>query len=241
MRLLLTEPPQPGEPELRLEEFSGNEIPNYVILSHVWSSPKDEVQYADVDRQTYSHKPGIAKVRGAIHQARRDGYRYVWIDSVCIDKSSSAELSEAINSMFRWYSLAAICYVYLVDVTSAYVHVDNIDPSCDFFLSKCTFSARIFVYTAGKAKRCTGWTRGWTLQEVLAPSHVWFFSSTWIHLGDKVSLQTYVTAVTTIDAAFIKGTTSIRHASIAKRMSWASRRMTTRAEDTAYWCVVTCR
>ena len=65
--------------------------------------------------ETPRHRVG-EKIRRCCEIAERDGYEWIWIDSCCIDKTSSTELSEAINSMFNWYALSEVCYVYLEDV-----------------------------------------------------------------------------------------------------------------------------
>ena len=101
---------------LQLEAFTDREIPRYAILSHTWGS--EEVLFEDIGHKAAELKAGYVKIRFACASAAVDGYSHVWVDTCCIDKSSSAELSEAINSMFRWYRNAAICYTYLEDVVS---------------------------------------------------------------------------------------------------------------------------
>ncbi|KAK8134437.1 hypothetical protein PG984_006449 [Apiospora sp. TS-2023a] len=203
---------------LRLEEFNNEaERPPYAILSHVWG--KDEICLEQVagPNALLSEGRAAGKVRGACQQAVRDSLDYVWIDTCCIDKSSSAELSEAINSMFRWYEDSEICYVFLADVSTLQdLENDRIPrPSSQFYQSR--------------------WhTRGWTLQELLAPKAVHFFSSTWQLLGTRVSLAEYLTDITLIDTAYLYGHQSLSSASIAQRMAWASKRVTTRPEDIAY-------
>jgi hypothetical protein len=130
----------------------------------------------------------------------------------CIDKTSSAELSEAINSMFRWYQNACLCYAFLEDVTS--VAEKNI--------------------TGGKLTGSRWFTRGWTLQELIAPRRIDFYATGWTFIGTKKSLQAYVTAVTGIDEKVLQQEDAWRSCSVAKRMSWAAKRTTTRTEDIAY-------
>lgn len=89
----------------------------YAILSHTWHV--GEVSFQDISKSSARVLPGYAKIDYACLQAERDGLKYVWIDTCCIDKTSSAELSEAINSMFRWYFHAAVCYAFLADVPAA--------------------------------------------------------------------------------------------------------------------------
>lgn len=98
----------------QLEEYFGGAIPPYAILSHVWG--RDEVVFKDFEDAAHRSKPSYVKIDGCCQEAARNGLRYVWIDTCCIDKSSSAELSEAINSMFQWYRDASVCYAFLEDV-----------------------------------------------------------------------------------------------------------------------------
>lgn len=131
---------------LKLDEFLGDKIPPYAILSHTWGKGEEELSFRDIETGNIE-KAGKIKLKGCCEQAKRDDLQYVWIDTCCINKDSSRELEEAINSMFRWYREASICYAYLSDVSSG----DNSwDPESKFF------SSRWF-------------RRGWTLQELLAP------------------------------------------------------------------------
>jgi hypothetical protein len=119
---------------LKLEEFIGNKIPKYAILSHRWDNEEFTYKDSQDSNGIDSILAGYQKIKGCCRQAVRDGHDYVWIDSCCIDKSSSAELSEAINSMFKWYQKAEVCYVYLSDVPSA--HHDHREKDSPFRLSK---------------------------------------------------------------------------------------------------------
>src|SRR5271170_5421160 len=146
--------------EFGLTEFWGDNIPRYAILSHTWGA--EEVTFKDLMDQTGKSKGGFNKIRFCGEQAANDGLKYFWVDTCCIDKSSSAELTEAINSMFRWYRNAVKCYVYLSDV-STLRHFENDD------LPRPTWKL---------AFRKSRWfTRGWTLQELIAPTSVEFYSS----------------------------------------------------------------
>jgi len=207
-----------------LKEFNSSDIPKYAILSHRWEGQEvtfQELQAIDLSpgqcpRVTDKHGEtvtGWSKIKGACTQARKDGHKWIWIDSCCIDKSSSAELSEAINSMFNWYKNAEICYAYLSDVQFDYNEyvLGSRDCSPDEFRQSKWF------------------TRGWTLQELLAPRQLRFFSRRWIDLGDRGALWSVVSIATGIE-----GWSSYKTATIAQKMSWASRRETTRIEDRAY-------
>jgi hypothetical protein len=200
---------------LQLEEFFGTNIPDYVILSHRWEEA--EVSFADFtrDQSAAQAKRGFRKIDLACRQALEDGWQYAWVDTCCIDKSSSAELSEAINSMFSWYESSKTCYVFLSDVRQADIDVQF--PRSKWF------------------------TRGWTLQELLAPEIVEFFDKDWKKLGTRNQHSKWISDITGIDQSVLAriknlGGYDVEIGSfcVAKRMSWASRRETTREEDTAY-------
>jgi Heterokaryon incompatibility protein (HET) len=197
-----------------LKEFNDNKIPKYAILSHTWE--KEEVSFQDMQSGNAKPKIGYSKIVGACRMAGSRELRYIWIDTCCIDKTSSAELTEAINSMYRWYQNAQVCFAYLSDVHAA-----------EDILSK------------GSSFSKSRWfTRGWTLQELIAPSVVVFYSNDWQYIGTKIfgkidDLSRKISAVTRVDAEVLGGRDP-QSISIAKRMSWASRRITTRKEDIAY-------
>ena len=205
MRLLSVE-------TLDFEEFMGevgNGIPSYAILSHTWDA--EEVSYKDYIEQKNLSKKGYSKIRRFSELVKSEGFQYFWIDTCCIDKSSSAELSEAINSMFQWYRDADICYAYLSDVESSG------DPTAE---------ESSFV-------RSRWFTRGWTLQELLAPVEVVFLSSDWEEIGTKKSLGATVSAITGVSEIALDERCWPKY-SVAQKMSWAAARCTTRPEDGAY-------
>lgn len=152
------------------------------------------------------------KIRGACDFARANGYQYIWIDSCCIDQASSSELSEAINSMYHWYARADVCYVFLVDVPTGEDH--QLEGSC--------------------FRRSRWFSRGWTLQELIAPLHVVFLSKDWINIGSKRERASLVTDITAIPFNALLHAESLDKFSVAQRLSWASKRETTRVEDQAY-------
>lgn len=205
--------------ERKLEEFFDDQLPEYAILSHTWGA--DEVVYSDVVRDQNLLKddgnPWTGKIRDSCKKAADEGFLYIWIDTVCIDKSSSAELSEAINSMYAWYGKAKRCYAYLADVPT---EVDINSKESVFAKSRW-------------------FTRGWTLQELIAPQDVVFYSQDWVKLGEKSSndensLHDIISSITRIDSTVLQGLRDLESMSLAKRMSWASTRRTTRIEDRAY-------
>lgn len=194
---------------LKLEESWDEKT--YAILSHRWGD--GEVSFGDMqDPAVTSNMKGYGKIRKACKQAVSDGHDYLWLDTCCINKESSAELSEAINSMYRWYKAAAICYAYLADVDGTAIDDD------------------VMVQ---QVRSSVWFTRGWTLQELLAPQHVVFYNQQWEFLGTKQTLSKHLTPWTGIDEAILNGEPLSRR-SIAQRMSWASQRGTTRVEDRAY-------
>ncbi|KAK7998309.1 hypothetical protein PG989_006349 [Apiospora arundinis] len=190
-----------------------DDIPKYAILSHTWGSDDQEVSFADIVEGRGRRKHGYRKIEFCGNQAARDEIGHFWVDTCCINKSSSTELQEAINSMFRWYQQAAKCYVYLPDVSSK---VTSDQPEW------------------ATAFRKTRWlTRGWTLQELIAPSSVEFFSREGERLGDKQSLGDLLQDVTRIPIRALRGE-PLSVFSVAERMSWSGTRSTKKAEDMAY-------
>ncbi|KAI1869377.1 hypothetical protein JX265_006467 [Neoarthrinium moseri] len=198
---------------LTIRHFEGDPPP-YAILSHKWG--KEEVTYHESHKLVGSQnaaalKKSFEKIKKCCKQTAADGLRYVWVDTCCIDKRSSAELSEAINSMFNYYRDAVICYAFLEDVISS---EKPTSPESQF----------------GKS---TWFARGWTLQELLAPSIVVFFNSTWENIGTREELRPVISAVTHISPSFFTDG-DMEKFSVAQKMSWASRRQCTRVEDEAY-------
>lgn len=196
-----------------LHFFHSPEIgPPYAILSHVWTDHEqsfhDTQHLARTKNVRNPRDLSHGKVRNACSFAELHGYSWLWFDTCCIDQTSSAELSEAINSMYRYYACADVCYAYLADVPSA-------DWQSAFMESE--------------------WhKRGWTLQELLAPRQVLFLSQTWEPLDYKWKLADMLSRITGIPAAVLRMEERVQDVSIATRMSWAAERTTTRPEDEAY-------
>lgn len=195
---------------LQVEEFSSNDDVDYVILSHTWE--EEEVTLQDIQSGAAISKKGYAKITSCCQKAARDGFTYCWIDTCCIDKTSSAELSEAINSMYQWYQQARICYAYLADFHGTPEDVKVNHPSF------------------AEAK---WFTRGWTLQELIAPNVVEFFNACWQEIGTRLSLQIQISAITGITRSVLSGDNPLSY-TVHVRMSWAAYRRTTRLEDEAY-------
>ncbi|KAL9615665.1 MAG: hypothetical protein Q9160_009349, partial [Pyrenula sp. 1 TL-2023] len=193
-----------------------HELPRYAILSHTWGRESEEVTFEDLTEGSASAKASYKKIKFCGEQAAQDDLDYFWVDSCCIKKSDTRELSEAINSMFRWYGRAAKCYVYLSDVSLGEDDAQQLQPTWEM------------------AFRASRWfTRGWTLQELLAPRSVEFYSSEGKRLGDRESLKLQIQEITGINAQALQGS-PLSGFSIEERMLWASRRVTKLEEDKAY-------
>ncbi|KAL2118323.1 hypothetical protein VTJ04DRAFT_7983 [Mycothermus thermophilus] len=207
---------------LELEEFIEGSIPCYAILSHTWGN--EELLFTDMTNLKRSRKTkptGFAKFKGLCAHAKMQGLDYVWIDTCCIDKSSSAELSEAINSMYKWYERSLVCYAYLSDVH------DRDESGREYRRSELL----------NQLAQSRWFTRGWTLQELIAPTFVKFYTAEWSYLGkkDDDDLLPIISEASLVDECFISHAVPIALASAAKRMYWASKRQTTRVEDIAYF------
>lgn len=218
-----------------IREFHEGGIPRYAILSHTWGEPEDEVTFQDMTmlRQSVStnlsgsslkvtgieikRRPGFEKILFACQQAREDGLQWAWVDTCCIDKTSSAELDESIMSMYRWYEHSNQCYAYLSDVPTDLVG-DRLDSRL----------------------RVSRWfTRGWTPQELIAPRKVTFFGQAWRRLGSRSTLSRTIHDITRVPEKLLRCETNnqlsdLCHYSAAQKMSWAARRECKRIEDVAY-------
>ena len=201
--------------EFNLTEFFESDIPKYAILSHRWGA--EEVTFKDLIDGTSKSKAGYSKIQFCGEQAKRNGLPYFWVDTCCIDKSNSTELAEAINSMFHWYRHAIKCYVYLPDVSR---------PRCD----SADGSNEAWESTFRKSE---WFHRGWTLQELIAPASVDFFSKDGELLGNKTSLERHICEITGIPVNALRGS-PLSDFSVTERLSWAANRETYRQEDKAY-------
>ena len=199
------------------KDLDEDDIPPYAILSHTWGADEEEVAYKDFVDGTGKHKNGYNKVMFCGEQARRDGQSHFWVDTCCIDKSNSVELNTAIASMFQWYAKASKCYVYLSDV--------SIMPSQTDGDNNATWQSEF--------RSCRWLTRGWTLQELLAPEEVEFYDKTFQKLGDKRTLERHICDITGIPAAALRGR-PLSSFSIEERFSWQRSRKTRKPEDEAY-------
>lgn len=202
-----------------LTEDLVREIPAYAILSHTWSSdPNKEVLYQDLVNGTGTEKPGYDKIKFCAAQAEHDSLQHFWIDTCCIDQSNRAELNRAISSMFHWYRNATRCYVYLSDVSTSGFRGKNQQSEVPW----------------KPAFRNSRWfKRGWTLQELLAPVSVDFFTKEGVRLGDKRSLEQQIHQITGIATSALQGS-ALSQFSIEERFQWANIRETTLDEDWVY-------
>ena len=205
-------------------DFGDDEATEYAILSHRWIG--QEVDYDEMvglakmaveERDKIRQRDGYQKILQSCEQAQKDGYEWLWVDTCCIDKRSSAELSEAINSMYRWYENAKVCYAYLHDV---------LGPSLPTVSDKERYPDS------------SGWpewfSRGWTLQELIAPSDIQFLNKDWQSIGDKRTLAPTLHNITGIPEHILTLGLDGNRPCVAQIMSWAADRTTTRVEDRAY-------
>ena len=207
-------------------EFGDDRATSYAILSHRWFD-EEEVDYEEMvdlakmdreERGEIRQRLGYKKILDSCEQAQKDGYAWLWVDTCCIDKRSSAELSEAINSMYRWYENSGVCYTYLHDVES-----NSYFPTFRDFKNYRKFNGYPEWFS-----------RGWTLQELIAPKDVQFFNKDWQLIGDKKSLSTVLSEATQVPKYILTDGLSSNRPCVAQIMSWAATRQTTRIEDRAY-------
>ncbi|KAK1687671.1 heterokaryon incompatibility protein-domain-containing protein, partial [Colletotrichum godetiae] len=206
---------------LQLKPFASSHAPAYAILSHTWIED-EEVSFQELRQigEAPDHKAlrksGYEKIIATCREAKANGIDYAWIDTCCIDKTSSAELGEAINSMFRWYRDARVCYAFLSDWPAAGDGGDSTDDAL---------------------KDCRWFTRGWCLQELIAPKVLRFYDEKWIFRGHRSDFREAISRITRVDADVLGDCTLLESKPVARRMSWASKRTTTRIEDVAY-CLI---
>lgn len=202
--------------ELSLTKDLADNIPPYAILSHTWGADEVEVTFEELRNGPDKSKAGYRKIEFCGEQAKKDNLDHFWVDTCCINKANHAELSEAIISMFRWYSQADRCYVYLSDVPDK-----PDDKSSDRDIWESAF-------------RNSKWfRRGWTLQELLAPRLVEFFSREGKLLGSKQTFEGLVHEITQIPIPALQ-MTNLSRFSVDERLRWVVGRTTKRIEDKAY-------
>ncbi|KAF2806216.1 kinesin light chain 1 [Mytilinidion resinicola] len=181
--------------DFELISFKDDDLPPYAILSHTWTEGQ-EVTYNELVAGTGKDKTGYAKIRFCGRRAAAHGLQYFWVDTCCIDKSTSDELNVSVPE-----------------------EVSN---------------AEAFQITWAEAFRRSRWfTRGWTLQELLAPTSVEFFSKEGKRLGSRISLEQEIHQITRIPVGVLRGQ-SLAALSVEERMSWAAKRTTTLKEDKVY-------
>ena len=202
---------------MKMEEFISDAKCPYAILSHTWG--EEEVSFQKYSTPEARSMAGYRKIERSCALASESGLPYLWIDTCCIDKSSSAELSEAINSMYRWYRDAAVCYVHLSDMKRCEVYQNPYEDENPASTDFQTLQA------------CRWFTRGWTLQELLAPQNVEFYDQDWVSIGTKKIMWRLLSRITGIRPVHLWKS---QEASVAQKMSWAANRQTTRTEDLAY-------
>ena len=260
-----------NEGRAQLVEFQDERnLPNYAILSHTWADeevlfhdlelgPRHEIEpHSGVVWSATDHvssaqtapatlgphiRAGWNKILNACIQARKDGFSYIWIDTCCIDKSSSAELSEAINSMFRWYANSAACYVCLSDCTTCPI-LDPINHSTRGRFQEvldshenCIVGSNVKLpgdlhaqidsideefrdglssCMAHQWEQSRWLTRVWTLQELIAPRNIEFFDWNWYHIAAKAAILDDLVNITGIHMEGLEG--DVKRSSVAQRM-----------------------
>ncbi|KPA37208.1 beta transducin [Fusarium langsethiae] len=200
---------------ITLQRVNPDDLPStpYAILSHTWG--KEEVTFEDMMNEgQVKSMLGYTKIENTCRLAKERGLAYAWVDTCCIDKRSSAELAEAINSMFRWYKQASVCFAHLDDLTPAAEEEEGVDFD--------------------SLNSCRWFTRGWTLQELIGPKNLEFYDCAWKFRGKKANLGYSISQITGIHEEVLKDNSILESVSIASRMSWAAKRKTTRIEDMAY-------
>jgi hypothetical protein len=202
---------------LELQHVVDSTQETYIVLSHTWGD--GEVTFQELDQPASRSKAGFAKIENTCNLARKQGFEWAWVDTCCIDKTSSAELSEAINSMFAWYRDSRVCFVYLADLEPILAGTNDSDR------------ASLLVK---HLPQCRWFTRGWTLQELIASRNVEFYDQKWNFVGRKSELEGLLSRITNIDTSVLRDSSRLRAVPVARRMSWASTRQTTRKEDLAY-------
>ncbi|KAF2260812.1 HET-domain-containing protein [Lojkania enalia] len=201
---------------LVLTDFARTNIPPYAILSHRWWGDRHEVHFHEVLNNTYASKAGYRKIKFCAKQATQDHLQYFWVDTCCFDRYNNRERSNAVNSMFQWYQNATKCYVFLSDVSVA----TTTDAQ-----QQSTWEAHF---------RASEWfTRAWTLQELIAPASVEFFSFEGQRLGDKKSVLQLIHDITSIPSEVLQGC-PLEKFSVSDRIIWARDREATEPEDYAY-------
>lgn len=239
----------------KLRQFVGRKIPDYAIVSHTWGKREIDFNAWVHDFRTASQKPAFAKIQSACIQAQTDGLKYLWIDTICIDKSNSADLSEAINSMFAWYHNSSVCYIHLADVDDTDGVADKLGDLTELEFHKFLESSDLEELGPKERLMDSIWqsrwfTRGWTLQELIAPKSILVFTQDWkpilmqypqeyeehgrsSKLGQGRLLRLF-TPITGIKHDALTYPEVAMSCSNAEKMSWMAGRKTNRTEDVAY-------
>lgn len=201
----------------QVNEFNESDVPVYAVLSHTYVGKDGDNELCtrhlgpvDNSDQIVLARKESTKIKNFCRLAQLDGIQWLWIDICCLDRSNSAELSEALNSQYKWIENAAVCYVYLSDVSNSVDHVQRTLRDCRWF------------------------TRKWTLQELVAPASVKFFAANWTLIGTRSGLHSIISEITGIQSAVLKGEKKPKQCHVSERMGWTSNRTTLVVEDEAY-------
>jgi heterokaryon incompatibility protein (HET) len=224
----------------QLEEFV-TYLPPYTILSHTWGEGEVTLKdfekleaaggsFISVGASVPTNKPGWKKIRLSANQTKKDGHDYIWIDTFCIDKLSSAELTESINCMYNWYYNAEVCYAYMSDVVVEAGEAIIPRDSDVALTEEGVEEMKNSLFANSK-----WFKRGWTLQELIAPNIVLFSDKEFNYMGSKDTLISSIQLITGIDIDVLaQPERFLPTVCVARKMSWAARRPTTRPEDEAY-------
>lgn len=217
---------------------------SYIILSHTWGD--GEVTFQDLHQHRHHDgghrqlakfkKTGFAKIQAVCSLAQARGFAYAWVDTCCIDKTSSAELTENINAMYRYYASSAFCFAYLCDLppltedqkreeVNWWSDYDRYTNGYDHFAAPST---------AETLRDCRWFSRGWTLQELIAPRYVEFYDADWDFRGSRDNWKGTLAEITGVNLSVLSHERSLDTVPVATRLSWAARRETSRQEDAAY-------
>lgn len=207
-----------GESQERSSARSGNAASGSRLPARSLSDgdeecpPYEEVEETSTEDQSTARslraRHGYQKILKIAEHCRVSQIGFFWIDTCCIDKSNGMEVSEAVLSAYKWYREATVCFVYLADV-----------PPTDALADRDSVFRRSWWFT-----------RGWALVELLAPTARVWFDQDWNFIFPESPL---ISEITGIDAGYLEGA-NLELACVAKRMSWAAHRHTTKREDVAY-------
>ncbi|KAK7461859.1 hypothetical protein VKT23_008289 [Stygiomarasmius scandens] len=204
-------------------------VPEYAIISHRWREG-EEVGFAEfTTRALDKNKPnacpsGYTKIMKACEQARRDEISWIWIDTSCIDQDNHEDVARSIKSMYAYYRNARVCYAWLHDVSA------SLTPSTTWNVVEGINSGGL----KAEVEESEWFSRGWTLQELLAPKEVIFFDRNWEEVGRRSVLTDVISLRTGIPEPVLEGIVPLQDVDMVKKLCWSVNRQTSKPEDQAY-------